>query len=154
MDERQSLNVEWVLDRDASSDEVASVTQIVLEEGLPGRVRAAYSQKGIEDMPWIVLILTPVIPFLKGFFEEAGRSSYKDLRRLVSRLLAVRQKGQGHIELSERDSLTVTVIVFARDLPEEAFKQLANLGLENIDGKYWVWDPDQKCWIHQSMRGE
>ena len=154
MAEQQSLDVEWVLDRDASSDEVASVTQIVLEEGLPGRVRADYSQKGIEDMPWLVLILTPVIPFLKGLFEEAGRSSYKDLRRLVSRLLAVRQKGQGHIELLEKDSLTITVIVFARDLPEEAFKQLANLDLDDIEGKYWVWDQEQQRWIYQSMDGE
>ena len=154
MAERPSLDMEWLLDRDASSDEVAALTQIAIEEGLPGPVRPALSQKSIGDMPWMVLILTPVIPFLKGFFEEAGRTAYQDLRRLVTRLLAVRQEGQGHVEVREKDSLKATVIVFARDLPEEAFKQLANLDLDHIEGKYWVWDRQQRRWIYQSMDGE
>ena len=152
MGERPCLDVEYVLDRCASSDEVNAVAQIVLEEGVPGRVRAALAQKGIENLPWVILILVPVTPFIKGFFEEAGRSSYKDLRELVSRLLAVRRKGQGYVEIRDKDSLTT--VVFPRDLPEEAFKQLANLGSENIDGKYWVWDPEQNCWESQSVDGE
>ncbi len=149
MTERQPLDVEWVLDRDAPSDEVDAVAQIALEEGLPGRVRASYSQKSAEDMPWIVLILVPLVPFLKGFFEEAGRTGYHDLRRLVRRLFAARRKGQGHVEISDRDSLTT--IVFPPELPDEAFKQFVKLGLENIRGKYWVWDPDQNSWIFQSI---
>ena len=152
--ERPSLDIEWLLERGASSDEVAALTQIAIEEGLPGPVRPALSQKSIGEMPWMVLILTPVIPFLKGFFEEAGRTAYQDLRRLMTRLLAVRQEGQGHVEVREKDSLKATVIVFARDLPEEAFKQLAELDLEYIEGKYWVWDRKQRCWISQSMDGE
>ena len=152
MTERPCLDIEWLLDRDASADEVAAVNEVVLEEGLPGQVRATGSQKGIEDMPWIVLIVVPIIPFLKGFLEEAGQSSYKDLRRLVCRLFAARRKGQGHVEISDRDSLTT--IEFPPELPEEAFKQFVKLGLENIEGKYWVWDPDQNSWIFQSISDE
>ena len=152
MTQRQSLNVEWVLDRDASSDEVATVTQILLEEGLTGQVKAAYSQKSLGDHPWIILVLAPVALFLRGFFDEAGRAGYQDVRRLVSRLLSVRQKGAGHVELTEKDSLTTVVI--PRGLPEEAFKQLANLELGDIEGKYWVWDWEQRCWIHQAMDGK
>ena len=146
------LEVEYVIDLHASPDEVESITNITLEEGVPGQVRAALSQKSIDDMPWIVLIFTPVVPFLKGFLEEAGRSGYKDLRRLVSRLIAAGRREKGHVQIKERDSLTT--VVFPPGLPEEAFAQLANLDLENIQGNYWVWDREQRCWIHQSMGGE
>lgn len=154
MGELQSLklDIEYVLDLRASPDELASVTQIALEEGVPGQVRAALSQKSIEDVAWTVLILTPIVPFLKGFMEEAGRSSYKDLRRLVTRLIAAGKRGKGHVEVMERDSLTT--IVFPPDLPEEAFEQLTKLGLENIAGNYWMWDSTTKCWIYQSTHGE
>ena len=152
MAERSSLDVEWLLDRDASSDEVDAVTRIVLEEGFPGPVRAAVSQKGLEDEPWTIVALTTVALFLKGFFEEAGRTGYHDLRRLVSRLVGARRKGRGLMEISDRDSLTT--IVFPPDLPEEAFKQFVGLGLENIEGKYWMWDPEDQCWKSQSVDGE
>ena len=152
MAERPSFDVEWLLDRDASSDEVAAVTQIALEEGLPGPVRAAVSQKSLEDPTWIIVVITPVALFLKGFFEEAGRTGYQDLHRLVRRLFSARRKGQGHMEISDRDSLTT--IVFPPELPDEAFKQFVKLGLENIKGKYWEWDPDQNNWIFQSISDE
>ena len=152
MAERSSLDVEWLLDRDASSDEVDAVTRIVIEEGFPGPVRAAVSQKGLSDEPWTIVALTTVALFLKGFFEEAGRTGYHDLRRLVSRLFGACGKGKGYVEISDRDSLTT--IVFPPELPEEAFKQFVELGLENIKGKYWVWDPDQNGWIFQSIGDE
>ena len=142
MSERSSIDVEWVLDEEASPDEVAAVSQIALEEGLPGQVTASYGRRSAEVMEAITLIQTQVIPFLEGFL--AVSSAYKDLRRLVSRLFAARRKGQGTVEISDRDFLTT--IVFTPDLPEEAFKQLAKLGLENIDGGYWVWDSNQGCW--------
>lgn len=152
MPDRPPVYVDWVLDDDASSDEVDSVKQIALEEGLPGPVTATYFRKSIGDLPWQIIILTPAIPFLKGFLEEAGRSSFKHLYRLVSRLFAARRKGNGYVQVVDRDSLTT--IVFTRDLPEDAFKQLAHLGSENIVDKYWVWDPEQQCWKCQSVRGE
>ena len=145
MSERSSIDVEWELDAEASSDEVAAVAQIALEEGLPGQVTAGYGRRSAEVMDEMTRILVPiVISFLKAFFGEAGRSAYKDLRRLVSRVFAARRKGQGTVEISDRGSKTM--IVFTPDLPEEAFKQLAKLGLENIDGGYWVWDSNQGCW--------
>ena len=150
MSERSSIDVEWVLDEEASSDEVAAVAQIALEEGLPGQVTASYGRRSAEVMEAITLIQTQVIPLLKGFL--AVSSAYKDLRRFLSRLYAARRKGQGHVEISDRGSLTK--IVFTPDLPEEAFKQLAKLGLENIDGESWRWDSNQGCWKSQSADGE
>ena len=152
MGERRSVDVEWVLDAQASSEEIAAVTQIALEEGLPGHVRADYSQKSIEDVPWVIFIMVSASFFLTGFFEEAGRHSYIDLRRLVLRLSAARQKEHGRVQLLDRPS--GTTIVFAPDLPEEAYKLLAELGLANIGGKYWVWDPAERYWKYQSLRGE
>ena len=152
MAEQTSLDVEWLLDREATPEEVAAVTHIIFDEGLPGPVKAVVSEKGLEDNPWIIVALTPIALFLKGFFEESGRIGYHDLRRLVARLYGARRIGSGHVELSDRDSLTT--IVFGPDLTEEAFKQLSELGLDCIQGKYWVWDPDHGCWRSQAVDGE
>lgn len=152
MGDHASVAVEWLLDDNATSAEIAAITHIALEEGLPGHVSATYSQKSIGDAPWVVLIMSPAMLFLNGFFDEAGRASYRDLRRLVSRLYAARQKEHGRVQLLDRNS--GTTIVFAPDLSEEAFKQLADLGFDHICGKYWVWDPEQRCWKYQSMRGD
>ena len=147
-----SLDVQWVLDIDASSKEVAAVEQIVLDENLPGQVKATYLQKSLGDLPWVLLILASVTVFLKGFLEEAGRNSYKDLRRILCRLASARRKGPGRIMIWEIDSYTT--IVLPEDLSEEAFEQLTNIPLENIDGKYWVWDSTQRRWNNQSSGGE
>ena len=144
--------MEWILDGDATPEEIAAVTKVVLEEGLPGQVKANLFQKNLEVSPWVILVLTPLALFLKGFLDEAGKSSYQDLRRLVTRLIAARREEPGHVEVRERDSLTT--IVFERDMPEEAFNQLLDLGLENIVDKYWVWDRSQGCWISQSVKEE
>ena len=150
--------VKWILDADATPEEIAAVTKVVLEEGLPGQVEASLREKSLEESPWVILFLGAVAlffkPFLKPFIEEAGRHSYHDLRRLVSRLFEARREGQGHIEVMERERDSPTTIVFGRDMPEEAFKQLLDIGLENIMDKYWVWDPSQGCWISQSMKEE
>lgn len=146
-------DVEYVINLHASPDEVESVTNIALEEGVPGQVREALSQKSIEEAPWVVIILVSVVTtFLKGFLEEAGRSSYKELSRFVSRLIGAGRREKGPVQIMERGSLTT--VVFPPDIPEEAFAQLANLDLENIEGKYWVWDREQRCWIYQKMGGE
>ena len=156
MAERLSIDVEWVLDEDASSDEVAAVQQIALEAGLSGPVTATYGRRSIEgeELDWIIQILTrpAVRDFLKEIFQRAVRDRYKGLRKLFPDLFAARQKEQGTVMISDRGSLT-TIVISSPDLPEEAFKQLADL-LENIEGKYLVWDPDQKSWVDQSMRCE
>ena len=146
--------MKWILDADATPEEIAAVTKVVLQEGLPGQVEASLQEKNLGESPWVILILAHVAFFLKPFLEEAGRHSYHDLRRLVSRLFAARREGQGHIELMQRERDFPTTIAFGRDMPEEAFKQLLDLGLENIVDKYWVWDPSQGRWISQSMKGE
>lgn len=146
--------VKWILDADATPEEIAAVTKVVLDEGLPGQVEASLWEKSLGESPWVILFLGAVALFLKPFLEEAGRHSYHDLRRLVSSLFAARREGQGHIEVMQRERDSLTTIVFGRDMPEEAFKQLLDIGLENIVDKYWVWDPSQGCWISQSMKEE
>ena len=77
MTEQLSSNLMWVLDANASSDEVAAVSQIAHEEGLPGAVNSTLSYKSIEDVPWwTILIVFASLTFFKGFLDEAGRDSY------------------------------------------------------------------------------
>ena len=154
MAEQSSPVVKWILDADATPEEIAAVTRVVVEEGLPGQVEASLREKNLGESPWVILILAPVATFLRPFLEEAGRHSYHHLCRLVSRLFEARREGQGHIEVMERERDSHTTIVFGPDMPEEAFKQLLDLGLENVVDKYWVWNPKQGRWTSQSMKEE
>ena len=113
MAEQSFLAIEWILDSNATPEEIAAVTKITLEEDLPGQVKATLSQKGLGVDPCEIVILTSVVLFLKGFLDEAGRSSYQDLRRLISRLLSARRQGQTQIRIEERNS--PTTIVFGQN---------------------------------------
>ncbi len=149
MAEQPSSNLMWVLDVNASSDEVAAVSQIAHEEGLPGPVNSTLSYKSIEDVPWwTILIVFANFTFLKGFLDEAGRDSYRGLHRLVSRLFGARRNEEGTVRVKVESQ--ITMIVFTSDLPEEAFSMIADLDLDNIEGKYIYWESGRRRW---EMRG-
>ena len=48
--------------------------------------------------------------------------------------------------MTVEDFETSTYIVLSDDLPEEAYRQLAELGLEQLKGGYWVWDYERNQW--------
>ena len=131
--ESPSSQVLWVLDAGASPDEVTAVSQIARDEGLPGPVNATFSAKSIEDVPWwVILLVFSNFTLLKGFLNEAGRDSYKGLRRLMSRLFNARPNKQGKVHITVRRQFR-TMIVFTYDLPEEAYSQLSEIDLENLE---------------------
>ena len=142
------LNIDIVLDMEALPQEVAAVKEVAEEEGIRGSVRATFFRKSLGDLPWAIYLLVPVLvfcsAFLKGSGQEAGRDAYQALRQLISRLYNARRDRKGSVVV--RDSDTFTHIVFQDDLPEEAYRQLAQIGQERLEGGYWVWDFEQGRW--------
>ena len=142
------LTVDILLDMEASPKEVDAVTRVAQEEGIRGSVRAAFFRKSLGDLPWVIYLLVPALvfssAFLKGAGQEAGRDAYQALRKFISQLYDARRDRNGSVVV--RDSETFTHIVLQDDLPEEAYKQLAQIDQEQLEGGYWVWDFEQCRW--------
>ncbi len=142
------MKVDVLLDSGASAAEITAVTDVLRDEGMEGSVKAAFSRRGADELPWVIFLMGSVAvfftAFLKGFGQEAGRDTYQGLRRLISRLFRARRNSNGSVTLSDED--TRTEIVLVDGLPEEAYRQLAEKNLEELKGGYWTWDPKLGTW--------
>ena len=147
--EDNGMNIDILLDSDASASEVAAVKVVAREEDIHGSVQATWSSRGLEESPWVICLLAPVGVFFYAFFstvgKEAGSDAYQGIRRLTSRLFAARRNSNGCVELWDDD--TGTHIILTADLPEEAYSQLAQKDLRQLKGGYWTWDSDLKEWM-------
>ncbi|MCY3801559.1 MAG: hypothetical protein OXG46_08255 [Chloroflexi bacterium] len=142
------LNIEIVLDAEALPREVAAIEEIARDEGIRGPVSATLFHKSLDELPWAIYLLAPVSLFFSAFLtrvgNEAGRDAYQAVRRLVCRLCAARRNKRG--SLTVRDSDTFTHIALRPDLPEEAYRQLSQMGPEQLEGGYWMWDFEKNQW--------
>ena len=142
------MKVDVLLDSGASAAEVTAVTDVLRNDGMEGSVEAALSSRGVGEFPWVIILLGPVAvffsAFLTGFGQEAGRDTYQGLRRLVSSLFRARRSSNGSVTLLDEN--TRTHIVLTADLPEESYRQLAEMSLEQLKGGYWTWDPKLDRW--------
>ena len=151
------LNIDIVLEMGASPDEVADVEEVLRKEGIRGTVRASHIRLSVGELPWVIFLSASFfvfyVEFLRGAGQEAGRDAWKGLRKLVSHLYGARRNKRGSITIRTTDKLTI--ISLQDDLPEEAYKQLAQIASDRLKGGNWIWDSDQNRWIDQNewLRG-
>ena len=142
------MNIDILMDSDANASEVEAVTDVAREIGIHGSVQADYSSRAAIELPWVIFLLAPVGVFFSAFFtalgQEAGRDAYPGIRRLISRFFGARRNSNGSVVLLDEN--TRTHIVLDADVPEEAYRQLAQKGLEQLKGGYWTWDSKLNVW--------
>ena len=144
LQEDETMNIDILLDSDASASEVVTVAAVAREEGIQGSVQPAWSSRGLEESPWVICLLMPVGVFLSAFLSAAGKDAYAGIRRLISRLFGARRNTNGSVEFW--DDKTKTHIILSADLSEEAYAQLAQKGVEQLMGGYWTWDSGVSEW--------
>ena len=141
------MNINILLDSDASASEAATVEAVAREEGIHGSVQPTWSVRGLES-PWAICLMVPIGVFFSAFLsvvgKEAGKDAYAGIRRLASRLFGARRNTNGSVEFW--DDKTKTHIILTADLPEEAYAQLAQKGVEQLTGGYWTWDSKVNEW--------
>ena len=117
------MDVQIVLNSDATAAEIAAVRAVAQEEGLRGPIEATWSSRGFGEFPWILCLIAPLgvffSAFLSGMGQEAGKDAYREIRRLIARLYGARSGSNGCVEMW--DEHTKTHIILAADLPEEAY---------------------------------
>ena len=143
------LEVEILLDAEASPDEVAAVAEIAREAGLQGPVRANIERKSGDDLSWLILLIVALRPFVEAFFGEAAKDSYRKLPQLVSKWYAARRGEHGSV--SVEDNETSSSIIFSPDLPKEAYREFARMG-ERLEGHSWKWDEEGNSWKGVNMK--
>ena len=99
--------------------------------GGSGRIRVMPLQRGLEDLPWLVLLTLPLQAFLTSMGTKLGTDAYQGLQRIVSTLLhperATPPTDRRPIVL--QDATSGLRIILDRDLPADGYDQLLSLDL-------------------------
>ena len=141
-----SLNV--VLESEALPCDVNAVEDVVRDAGISAIVKPTFLRMSAGELPWVIFLLTPVwvffAAFLKAAGQEAGREAYQLMRRFIAQLYQARRSANGSIALWHPD--THSQISLEPDLPDEAYRQLTQMGPELLEGSHWTWDHGQNQW--------
>lgn len=144
--------IDVMLEMEAPPDDVDAVKRVFQKEGIGCTFNGKFIRLSAGELPWVIFLCAPLgvffTAFLKSAGQEAGRDAYLALRRLVSRLYAARRKNDGSIAIIGSENYTQ--IDLREDLPEEAYRQLAEMGPHELDGGNWIWDFKQNHWIDQN----
>ena len=137
-----------VLESEAPQHDVDAVQDVVSDIGISATVKPTFLRKSAGELPWVICLLTPVWVFFAAFLaaagQEAGREAYQLMRRFIVQLYQARRSANGSITL--RHPETHSQISLEPDLPDEAYRQLTQMGPELLEGHHWTWDYDQNQW--------
>ena len=140
--------IDIVLESDAPPYEVDAVQDVARDAGISATVKPTFLRKSAGELPWVIFLLTPVWVFLAAFLkaagQEAGRDAYQLMRRFIVQLCQARRSANGSIALWHPE--THSRIALEADLPNEAYRQLAQMDPELLEGHHWTWDHDQNQW--------
>ncbi|MEV0126016.1 hypothetical protein AB0I16_31480 [Streptomyces sp. NPDC050703] len=102
----------------------------------PARTRRAVDHRGVEDIPWMVLVSLPLQAFLGGLGAEAVKDAYASFKGLVRKVARPASSAPGALgeahearPLLLQDPVGGLSIVLEADLPAEAYERLAGLDL-------------------------
>jgi len=149
-DENTGLGeLEVFLDSSAPAEDVAAVREAFNEAGLMATVRPSYKRKGIGDFPWVVMISVPLMAFLTGFANAAGKDAYDKLKKPVCAIWAKRTKNSGTSgSFTIVDTKSGVSVLLDPDIPGDAYDALAKLDIDSLRGTGVLkYDKDEKRWV-------
>jgi hypothetical protein len=137
-----------MLEVEANPRDDEEVKQILSDFGLDGTVRPSLFRMSEGDLPWVVIIEfgVPVSAFFTALATAAGTEAWRALRDFVGRIATARResmKREGNITIS---GIRHGKLNIDDSLPDEAFVQLLEEQLDEVEEGYLVWDPDVGHW--------
>jgi hypothetical protein len=144
----QDRNLQVLVDKWASPEEVRAVEEAFRRVGLEANVRAGVVELS-QQLTWIVIVSIPPSAFLTAYFGAAGADAWKAtkglsnwVRRFVQDLKDARGGDQeGTIELEDAGRAW---LLLPSDLPEEAFRQLETVDWSTAQNGSLKWDDQGK----------
>ena len=154
MSHDDNISLDIVLEMEAPPEEVTAIQKVVDDAGISASVKPTYLRLSAEELPWLIFFLTPLWVFFRAFLEaagaeigkEVGREASQVMHQFILQLYNARKNPNGNMALW--DPGTHSHVTLEQDLPEEAYRQLAQMGPELLEGHHWAWDHDQNQWTN------
>ena len=73
------LEIDVMLEMEASPEEVAAVEEVLRREGIQGTVRASFMRLSMGELPWVIYLSGPLWVFVSAFLAAAGQDAWKGL---------------------------------------------------------------------------
>jgi len=148
-----------LLDIEATEEEIAAVRELFREVNLDLPVEAAHVRMSAEDLPSFLMIVASLKLFLAAFTTSYGTvlgtkaagATPAAARRLcawVSKLYAAR-RDRDRTTVHAQDVDSGLDILLRPGLPEEAFRQLLELDLDEVGGVLGqiYWSEEEGRWV-------
>jgi hypothetical protein len=119
------------------------------DSGIETTCRIQPVRRGVGLSVLVLLTTTALEPFLKVFFEQAGREAWRGLQRFVRRLTGDDESDDAAARPEAvvfESSATGAQFVFTAGLPVSAFQQAIELDPGDGPGR-WTWDAAQQKWM-------
>lgn len=120
-----TLLVEITVDRDATDAERQALRSTCEAFGLKVADEFEYFRKSLGDLPWMVILALPVMPFFTTFSTELAKDAYGGLKAFIKSVRAARTEhsgSRGSIFLV--DAETRLRIEIHDELSDDALRQL------------------------------
>jgi hypothetical protein len=100
------------------------------------------------DSPWVMYLSAP-LPWLASQLASTlgpqdPAEPWYGLKAFMNRLAGAYRARGGSVVLTEQE--TETMIALTPDLPDDAYAELLELDLEEVEGQRIRWDPDYDGW--------
>ena len=149
-----------LVERSATPDEVAAISQVLAERGIEASVRAGYEQKSLDQGPWAINLLEIaltafVAAFARDLYTGGKVAAARAVRAFLSRLATSRSSARrGADAIWLQDPHRHIDIVLSADAPDAALVGLFEIDLDRLDdGDTIRYDLAEGDWWIRISRG-
>jgi len=142
------LPVDILFDAEPSAQQRALIIEALALLGTMGRIRVLTQRRGLDDLPWLILLTLPLQAFLTSIGSKLGEDAYKGFQSIVRKLLHSEQAAQpvAGRPLVLRDGKSGLRIILDHDLPADGYEQLLTLNLSQFRLGPVHYDRAGRCW--------
>jgi hypothetical protein len=129
-------------------EQEALVTEALALVGASGRIRVLPLYRGLEDLPWLILLTVPLQAFLTSMGSKLGNDAYQGFQNIVGKLLHPERVAQVAVRrpLVLQDAANGLQIVLDHDLPADGYEQLLGLDLTRFRAGPVHYDRASRRW--------
>jgi hypothetical protein len=141
------LEANVLLDAEVPADQEHLLVDVFSQLGVTAHTRVVPPRRGVAELNWLVLVSLPLQAFLGSVGTKFADDAYRGLRTLLGRLVHQnRPVPAGQRPMVLRDDATGLELVLEPDLPDEGYRQLFDLDLQQFEVGPVHYDRHQGRW--------
>jgi hypothetical protein len=141
------LEANVLLDAGVPPDQERLLVDVFDQLGVTAHTRVVPPRRGVAELNWLVLVSLPLQAFLGSVGTKFADDAYRGLKTLLGRLVHQdRPAPGGQRPMVLRDDATGLELVLEPDLPDEGYRQLFDLDLQQFEVGPVHYDRHQGRW--------